>query len=455
MRKPCRLTLVVLAAVLVVRAAPPGALAIRGARLVTVSGPVIEKGIVLIRDGLIEDVGPAVRIPPDAWIIEAEGFTVYPGLIDALSSLGLPEAATAAPAAGRGATRAQPPTPSQPPPQTPESRPAQGPEDRPSNTSWLRAADLLTPSDSRLETARSAGFTTAVSFPQRGIFAGQGAVIALAGERAGQMVIASPAGLYLTLTTAGFTSFPGSLMGVLAYIRQVCLDAEHYRLAREFYARNPAGNQRPAYDRALEGVLEAPRVLLPASRAVEIDRMLRFAAELKLNAVLYGAHEAHRVARLLTKSGVPVLVSLRWPERSRDADPEQVESLRVLEFRELAPSTPAALAKEGVRFAFYTDGIWSPRELARAVRRALEAGLSQQDAVRAFTLSAAEIYGVADRLGSIEKGKIANLIVTDGELFQEKTRLRYVIIDGVKYEPLPEMPAEEGGRAEPSEEVER
>jgi len=174
---------------------------------------------------------------------------------------------------------------------------------------------------------------------------------------------------------------------------------------------------------------------------------------LKLNAVLYGGHEAHRVAALLKKSGVPVLVSLRWPERSRDADHEQVESLRVLEFREMAPSTPAALAREGVRFAFYADGLWSQRELVRAVRRALEAGLSQADAVRAFTLSAAEIYGVADRLGSIEKGKIANLIVTDGELFQEKTRVKYVFIDGRKYEPLPEAPPEEGGRAEPSEEV--
>jgi imidazolonepropionase-like amidohydrolase len=455
MRRISRWAIMWIAGVLCVRAAPPSVFAIRGARVVTVSGPVIEKGTVVIRDGLIADVGASVPIPADAWVIEAEGLTVYPGLIDALSSLGMPEAAAQTAGTVRATSRSQQPAPAPAPtpPQTPEAKPAQGPEDRPSNTSWLRAADLITPGDSRLETARSAGFTAAVTFPQRGIFAGQGAVIALGGERAGEMVIAAPAGLYLTLTTAGFTSFPGSLMGVLAYIRQVYLDAEHYRLAKELYARHPASVPRPAYDRALEGVLEAPRVLLPASRAVEIDRMLRFAAELKLNAVLYGGHEAHRVAALLKKSGVPVLVSLRWPERSRDADPEQVESLRVLEFREMAPSTPAALAKEGVRFAFYADGLWSQRELVRAVRRALEAGLSQADAVRAFTLSAAEIYGVADRLGSIEKGKIANLIVTDGELFQEKTRVKYVFIDGRKYEPLPEAPPEEGGRAEPSEEV--
>jgi imidazolonepropionase-like amidohydrolase len=140
-----------------------------------------------------------------------------------------------------------------------------------------------------------------------------------------------------------------------------------------------------------------------------------------------------------------VLVSLRWPERSRDADPEEVDALRILEMRERAPSTPAALAKAGVTFAFYTDGTTSARDLLRAVRRAIEAGLSQADAVRAFTLSAAEIYGVADRLGSIDPGKIANLVVTSGELFQEKAHVKHIFVDGVKFEPAPE-PAEEVSR---------
>ncbi len=427
-------------------AGPPSGFAIRGARVVTVSGPVLERGTVLIRDGLIQEVGRNVNVPADAWVIDGQGLTVYPGLIDALSTLGLPETA-AAPATGRVSLRTtpSPPSPSPGPPAAETPQPARGPEDRPSNTSWLRAADLISPSDRRIESARNAGFTTAVTFPTRGIFAGHGAVISLAGEKSGQMVISSPAGLCLTFSSGGFSSFPGSLMGVLAYIRQSFLDAEHYKLARELYARQPAGNKRPAYDRALEGLLDAPRVLLPASRAVEVDRILRFASELKLRAVLYGGHEAYRAAGLLKKSGTPLLVSLKWPERSRDSDPEQVDSLRTLELRDRAPSTPAVLAKEDVRFAFYSDGIASPRDLLRAVRRAIDAGLPAAEAVRAFTLSAAEIYGVADRIGSIDKGKIANLVVTDGDLFQEKTKVKCVFIDGAKYEPLPE-PAEEVSR---------
>lgn len=411
----------------------PSAFAIRDARVVTVSGPTLERGAVLIRDGVIQAVGEAIAMPSDAWIIEGRGLTVYPGLIDALSTWGIPEPAPAS--SGRT------PPPGAPPP-TPTLTPARGPEDRPFNSSWLRAADLISTADRRIEDARAAGFTTAVVFPTRGIFAGQGAAVNLAGEQPGRMVVSAPAGLYLSLATAGFSSYPGSLMGVLAYIRQVFLDAEHYRTARETYARQPRGLKRPPYDRALEGVVESPRALLPASRLVEIGRMLRFAAELNKPAVLYGVHEGYRAADLLRGSGVPVLISLRWPERDREAEPEQADSLRVLEMRDRAPSTPGVLARAGVRFAFYSDGL-GPRDLRKALKRAIDAGLPPEAAIRALTLEAAAIFGLEDRLGSIEPGKIANLTVADGDLFQEKTRIRCVFIDGAKFEPLPEAPAAE------------
>jgi imidazolonepropionase-like amidohydrolase len=192
--------------------------------------------------------------------------------------------------------------------------------------------------------------------------------------------------------------------------------------------------ERPAYDRALEGVLESPRILLPASSAVEIDRMLRFAKELKRPAILYGLHEAYAATDLLKQVGVPALVNLNWPSPPRDRDPDEVESIRVLELRENAPSTPAALSKAGVQFAFYTGGA---DDAHRAVREAIAKGLSEQDALRALTLSPAEIFGVADRLGSIEKGKIANLVVTKGGLFAEKPEIQFVFIDGERFEPPP------------------
>jgi hypothetical protein len=233
----------------------------------------------------------------------------------------------------------------------------------------------------------------------------------------------------------GVRTFPGSLMGIIAYVRQIYLDADHYKLANEIYAGHPQGLQRPAYDRTLAAVLESPRILLPASRAVEVDRMVRFGQELKRSTVLYGGAEAWRSAELLGQTKTPILVSLKWPERPPTADPETPESLRVLEMRDKAPTTPGVLAKAGVKFAFYSDGIANPKDVTKAVKKAIDAGLAPADAVRAMTLSAAEIYNVADRLGSIDKGKIANLLVTDGDLFQDGTKVKYVFVDGMKYEP--------------------
>jgi len=428
--------------------APP-VVAIRNARIVPVSGPVIDKGTVLVRKGLIEAVGANVAIPAGAWIVEGDGLTVYPGLIDPLSTVGMPgvagnSAATAV--AGRG-------TPAVAATAAPAS-PSRGPEDRPATTSWIKAADELQPSDRRIETARSAGFTTAVAFPTRGIFAGQGSVINLASdERPGDMVVAPAVGQYIALSRGGggggfAAGFPNALMGYIAYIRQIYLDADHYKLVKEAYERNPRGIDRPVYDRALEGVLESKRILLPANRLVEIDRMARFAAELKQPAVLYGGREAYRpeAAFLLKKFGGPVLVSLRWPEKPRDADPEIEDSFRTLETRDKAPSGPAALKTAGVRFALYTDGIDQPRDIQRAVKKAIDAGLSREDALRALTLSPAEIYGVADRLGSIEKGKIANLVLTRGDIFDDRARVEMIFVDGKKYAPAPDTGAPGNGR---------
>lgn len=410
----------------------PSVIAIRGARIVTVSGPVIPRGTVILRDGLIEAVGDA-QPPPEAWVIDGEGLTVYPGLLDALSTLGLPDMprlnGTGRPNAAR--PRSAP-------------APARGPEDRPLNTSYLRAAGELSLTDRRLEAARNAGFTGAVTFPTEGVFAGLGAVIDLAGKRPGEMVVQSPAGLYLTMYNGGFgTGYPSSLMGVIAYIRQIYLDAGQYKAAKDIYAAHPNGLKRPGYDKWLEGVLEAPRVLLPANDPKEFERMLRLGEELNLQVLLYGLAEGFRAPEILRKHNARVLVNLRWPEKPRGADPEAEETLRVLETRDLAPSTPAALVKAGVKFAFYAGALEKPADLAPAVRRAMIAGLSHDDAVRAMTLNVAELYGVADRLGSVEKGKIANLVVTRGDLFRDKTEVKYVFVDGMKYEPETPAPAAE------------
>jgi imidazolonepropionase-like amidohydrolase len=309
----------------------------------------------------------------------------------------------------------------------------------------LIAADEISATDRRIETVRSAGITTTATFPTRGIFAGQGSLIDLvSGEKASAMVLVPSLGQYISFArTTGFGGgFPSALMGTISYVRQIFLDAAYYQLVKDAYAKDPRGMQRPAYDRALEGVLESKRILLPAGRLVEIDRMLRFAAEVKYSAVIYGARESYRpeAAALLKKADVPVLVSMKWPEKGRDTDPDEVDSMRTLETRDKAPSAPAILHQAGVKFALYSDGLEQPRDIQRAVKKAIDAGLTREDAIRAMTLTPAEIYGVADRLGSLENGKIANLVVTRGDLFDDRTKVEMVIVDGRKYTPALETP---------------
>lgn len=424
----------------------PSAIAIRNAKVVPVSGAVIDRGTVVMRNGLIEAVGANVTIPADAWVVEGEGLTVYPGLVDGLSTLGLPGYSLPVPPAGGGRRGGGQPAPA--PMNLPALPLSRGPEDRPQTTSWLRAADQLDAGDKRMEASRNAGYTSAITFPTRGIFAGQGAVIALAGERPGNLVIAAPIGQYLnTQPTGGFGGgFPNALFGVIAYIRQIYLDIEQYQKAKAMYAADPRGIQRPPYDRALEGVIESNRILMPGRRRVEIDRNINLATEWKQNLVLYGGTESFAAADLLKSAGTPILVSLKWPERSRDADPDDHQTLRELETRDKAPTSPAVLAKAGVKFAFYTDGVDGRANIYKAVKKAIDNGLPLDAAIKAMTLSPAEIFGVADRIGSIEKGKIANLLVTKGNLFDDRTEVKYVFVDGIKYEPTPEEPPAGAGR---------
>jgi imidazolonepropionase-like amidohydrolase len=404
----------------------PRYFAIEGARIVPVSGPVIESGTVVVADGLIKAVGTNVPIPPEAWVINGKGLTVYPGLNDAMTDVGLVAAPTGGPGGGVGG---------RPAPQ----KLSMGPEDRPGTTPWVIAADEIKPDDKRIESWRNAGFTTALVAPRGGVFPGQGSVINLAGERAGDMVVKSPATLDLDFKPiGGFFSFPGSLMGVIAYVRQVFIDARWYTDAEQVYKGHTRGLERPAYDRTERVVSHALRgkelVLVPANNEIQILRGLRLIDEWKIPAALYGGQQSYAVADAIAAKKIPVLVSLKWPEREKDADPEAEQDLRTLQFRDRAPSSPAALQKAGVKFAFYSEGITSPKDILKNAKKAIDAGLAEYAALRALTLSAAEIFGVDDRLGSIEPGKIANLVLADGDLFSEKTKIKYVFVDGRRFE---------------------
>lgn len=407
------------------QAGEPPYFAIRSARIVPVSGPILENGTVVMTRGLISAVGRDVAIPAEASVIEGKGLTVYPGLIDSFTDLGL----GSAPAGGApGASEALRP-----------QAISHGPEDRPGTTPWRNAADELKSDDKRLETWRNAGFTTAITAPRGGFFPGQAAIVNLAGERAGELVVSAPVAVPIALEpTRVFSNFPSSLMGLLAYVHQVWLDAAWRSQAESMYEKRPNGLPRPSYDRSAKVLAQVARdnelVLIPANTRTQLLRAVNLPERWKVRAAIYGGQQSYEVADAIAAKKLPVLVNLKWPEKEKDADPAAEESLRTLRFRDRAPSSPAALAKSGVKFAFYSGGIAAPKDIVKAAKKSIDAGLAPDSALRAFTLTAAEIFGISSRLGSIEPGKIANLVVTDGDLFEEKTKIKMVFVDGRKFE---------------------
>jgi hypothetical protein len=220
-------------------------------------------------------------------------------------------------------------------------------------------------------------------------------------------------------------------MGVLAYVKQLHFDAQHYGRAWAAYERQPKGCG-PARVRPGPGAPPDPSPLLfPADGRKEIQRAIATAREVERPVIVYGAQRAYEAADLLRGAGVPVLVDLDWPRPPRDGDPEAELTLAQLRTWEHAPTTPARLHEAGVPFAFYTGGLSDPAAGAGpSPKAAVDAGLPAAAALRALTLSPAEILGVADRLGSIETGKIANLVLVRGDLLDPDARVETVVVDG-------------------------
>jgi imidazolonepropionase-like amidohydrolase len=412
------------------RAEAPRAYAINGARLVTVSGATIQSGTIVIRNGLIEAVGADVKAPSDAVVIEGSGMTVYPGLIDMGNPAGTDITINLTQAQQGSRT-------------TDEAERAK--------RAVILRPHVLAAQHVRLdapELARLAagGVTSVLATPPGILVKGQSALVnvttpefepivgAVVQPRAGLSVVRSPVALHVELARVGGDGFPVALLGGIAFVRQSFIDAQYQQLVQQRYQQGPAGLARPSFDPALEAMQPALAGRLPVAFEAglhrEILRALDMAKEFKLSPIITNGIEADLAAAELKAANARVLFSLNYPSRSRALAPEAEEPARELRLRARAPKTPAALATAGVPFAFTGAGLATPADFVRNVARAVREGLSEEAAIRALTLDAARIAGAADRLGSLEKGKIANVIVTSGDLFAEATRIRHVFVDG-------------------------
>ncbi|MDQ3585662.1 MAG: amidohydrolase family protein, partial [Acidobacteriota bacterium] len=313
----------------------------------------------------------------------------------------------------------------------------------------ILAADVIRPGGDQLEAARNAGITSALTAPRDGIFIGQSAFINLAGDTPQQMIVRAPVALHVGFTPLRGGGYPGSLLGVFSALRQTLLDAQRYRDAQAIYEKNPRGVRRPDQDKSLEALLPALArqmpVVLFADREREIHRALDLAQEFNLRAIIAGGGEAWKVADRLKAANVPVLLTLNFPKRTTANVPEaDPETLRVLRDRVDAPKGAGKLAAAGVPFAFTSGGMTNMTDFLNNATKAVENGLQKDEALRALTIRAAEILGVNNQVGTIENGKIANLTVTRGDLFDRNRRITHVFIDGRPVDLRPVTPTGAG-----------
>jgi imidazolonepropionase-like amidohydrolase len=435
--------------------------AITNARIVTAAGPVIDKGTVVMREGIIEDVGAAVTAPADALVVDGTGLVVYPGMIDMSNSSVVevrttttqaPPAAAAAAGRGRGAAVA-----------TPDSV-TWADQEREARERYLHpdvdAASLVELDGDDVRRLAAAGITTALAVPSQGIIRGQSALVnltappdpaetsALATYRRGVVVVRAPVAQHVVFATGGQGGgggggYPGALLGVIAFARQSFYDAQWQKEARAFADRNKSslvGGFEPALDALAPALDRKVPVAFEASEQREILRALAFAREFNLDPIIVGGAEAGSVIDDLKAAKAAVIVSANFQAagtpagrggggggRGGGADDTP---LRITRMRQNAAKVPAALEKAGIPFAFTIGGLQNPGEFVRSVARTVkEGGLAEDSALKALTINAARLAGAAERLGTIEKGKMANVIVTEGNLF-DASRIRHVFVAG-------------------------
>ena len=389
--------------------------ALVGARVVTGPGQVLDDATIVIRDGLVQAVGRGMEAPAGARVWDLDGLTVYPGFIDAHADLemdAVPEGGDIGPTHWNPQVRA-----------------------------WFSTTRNLADDEDRRAALRSQGFGTALVVPKEGIFRGTASVVTLGDEGVRERVlrpdVAQAIGFRRSLELGG--SYPNSAMGTIALMKQTLMDADWYMRAWDAYESSGRAFLPPETSEALAALGDAVQggqpVIFETGGEEEYLRANRLASEFGLQAWYRGNGHEYRIIDVLRGRSEPLIVPLDFPDAPDVDDPEAALNASLADLRDwyLAPTGPAQLADAGVRFAITTDGMSSLNDFLPNLRVAVARGLSPEDALAALTTTPAEWLGVARTHGMIEAGKVANLVVTEGDLFTEEATVRDVWVRGRVY----------------------
>ncbi len=385
------------------------------AKIVVSPDVTIEKGTLVVRDGVIEAAGEKVETPADARVWNMNGKTLYPGLIDAMGELSSDDSRSGVKdGAGAGYWNAN-------------------------VVPQVSAARLYAADSSTNKKFRGQGVAVRLVAPSAGIIKGTSALVSTADGSGQEVILREPVALHLKLTSRGSRGYPRSPMGALTLVRQAFYDAGWYGQAWEIFARHPE-LERPERSDAL-AVLgkflgRTPPVVVDAGDELYFLRADRLGDEFELNVIVRGSGSEYRRLEEVKATGRPIIVPLNFPKPPNVATPEAAMNvpLERLMHWDLAPENPGRLAAAGIKIALASQGLSDPGKFLSAVRKAVKRGLDEKSALTALTVTPAELYGASDRLGTLEAGKAANVVVTDGPLFDGKTKVLETWVDGARYE---------------------
>ncbi len=407
-----------------------GAHAFEHATIVVAPGRTLEDATLLIRDGRVVAVGRKVDLPPDAVRHDATGQTLVPAFIEPWGQFGVADAA----------------------PRQRDSRQEQLVSERPGAWAWnealhpeFRADRAFAPANATAEPWRKAGYGAVLSHRQDGIARGSGALVLTLGDgRAHDALLDGRCGAFFSFRKGSSTQpYPSSLMGAIALLRQTHLDAA-------WYAAQP--DPKPEANLTLEAWNElmaaaGDRLFFEVDGPVDALRAHRLGEEFGLSYTFRGDGTEYRRAAELAATGAAVIVPLDFPEPYDVRDPLTAE---LIDYTDLlhwawAPHNPAALREAGIRLAFTTQGLDDVTAIRERVRVAMAHGLSAEDALAALTTVPADLAGAADRLGTLEPGKVANFLRCSGPVFAEGTEILETWVAGEAYRHAwPEAPDRDG-----------
>lgn len=389
-----------------------GLYAFTNATIFTAYNQKMEGATLLIRDGKVEAVGKDVAIPKEAVQIDLKGKYIYPSFIDLYSDYGMPEAPAERPRGGGGFFNQQPLT------------------SKSGAYMWneglkpeFNAHEIFKVNDKTAKSLRDAGFGAVLAHRMDGISRGAGTLVTLADKREHEVILREKASHHLSFNKGSSSqSYPSSLIGCMALLRQTYLDAQWY------------ANQQEEVNISLKAWTDLQNLpqIFDVRNQQEAQRAIRLGKEFGKNYIVKGAGDEYQRLDELKAMGAGFILPLNFPEAFDVEDPYDAMQVNLSQLKhwELAPTNPARLAAAGVNFAFTTNGLKKMEDLFAQIRKAVEYGLSEEQALKALTFTPAQMIGAYDRLGSLEKGKLANFIITNGNVFGKEAKIYHNWVQG-------------------------